>query len=230
MFGINGKLELLPLDALLKTGDVDHADWNYRPFLGVIVRLRYELVSSLLAYGKIDRLLEVGYGSGVFMPHLSRCCEELFGVDIHSCHEQVAEALARRGVTASLVSASAEALPYESDFFDCVVAVSSLEFIDDFEAASREIARVLKPGGSLLAVTPGFTPLVDLGLKLLTGASAQTDYGDRRRRVIPTLLGFFTAERQITVPHFGRSIVHLYTALKLHPIKERLIHREAGSN
>jgi len=36
------------------------------------------------------RILEIGYGSGVFMPELSARCDELYGVDVHSRHEEVA--------------------------------------------------------------------------------------------------------------------------------------------
>jgi ubiquinone/menaquinone biosynthesis C-methylase UbiE len=217
-----GQVELLPLDALRKTGEVDHADWNYRPLLGSIQRMRFRLVRDLLSDRRFVRLLEVGYGSGIFLPYLSQCCDELYGVDVHPHAEEVAETLAQRGVATTLFSAGAESLPFDSDFFDCVVAVSALEFIADFETGAREIARVLKQGGSLVAVTPGSTPVVDFGLKLLTGASAKNDYGDRRRAVIPTLLHHFTVQRQLTFPCVGRAIVHLYTGLKLGPIKQRL--------
>jgi ubiquinone/menaquinone biosynthesis C-methylase UbiE len=217
---ITNRIELLPRDELRKTSEVDHADWNYRPILGLIIRQRYEVIRSFLANGRFDRILEVGYGSGVFMPELSRRCRELYGIDIHQWHESVMETLARHQVTAKLVSGTAEAMPFGDDDFDCVVAASSLEFIPDLKLASQEIARVLRPDGFLVAVTPGFSPLVDLGLKILTGASAETDYGNRRRAVLPTLLRFFSVQEQRTVPRVGRSIVHLYTGLKLSPRKQ----------
>ena len=63
-------LKLLPREALIQTGEVDHADWNYRPLLGMIQRLRFRLILRILAGRKYHRLLEIGYGSGVFMPEL----------------------------------------------------------------------------------------------------------------------------------------------------------------
>jgi ubiquinone/menaquinone biosynthesis C-methylase UbiE len=209
------RLHLLPSGALHKTGNVDHADWNYKPLLGAISRRRFHLVVSLLAGQRIERLLEIGYGSGVFLPELSRYCEQLYGIDVHQMQQTVSESLSKTGVTAQLYSASASAMPFEDAFFDCLVAVSALEFVEDLDAACTEMKRVLKPGGSLVVITPGHSPLVDFGLKILTGESAQNDYGNRRQMLLPTLLRHFAVERQLSVPAYGKFVVHLYTGLKL---------------
>jgi ubiquinone/menaquinone biosynthesis C-methylase UbiE len=208
-------LQLLPPSALLKTGEVDHADWNYRPMLGAISRTRFRLVVKLLGAERAKRLLEIGYGSGVFMPELSRHCEELYGIDIHDMQQRVTASLAEFNINAKLFSGSAATMPFEEKFFDVVVAVSALEFVADLDAACVEIKRVLKPGGSFIVVTPGHSPLVDFGLKVLTGKSAKNDFGDRRQGLIPTLLNHFSVQQELTVPAHGTSVVHLYTALKL---------------
>jgi ubiquinone/menaquinone biosynthesis C-methylase UbiE len=211
-------MKLLPREALVKTGPVDHADWNYRPVLGYIQRLRFRIILALLGERRYPRLLEVGYGSGVFMPELATRCDELFGIDVHPHPAEVTEALAKHGVTARLFSGSAASLAFEDQSFDALVAVSCLEFIDDFPAACREMKRVLRPGGVLVAVTPGSSPLVDFGLKVLTGKSARTDFEDRRLRVLPMLRGQFSVERQRTFPWLGGSLVRLYTGLRLCPL------------
>jgi ubiquinone/menaquinone biosynthesis C-methylase UbiE len=208
-------LKLLPEDALLKTGDVDHADWNYRPLLGSISRTRFRLVVSLLGGERVGRLLEIGYGSGVFMPELARLSEELYGIDIHQMPEPVAESLRRFSIEARLFSGSVTAMPFEESFFDRVVAVSALEFVSDIDAACREIKRVLKPNGSLIVITPGHSPLVDFGLKILTGKSAKRDFDDRREKLMPTLLKHFQVERRLISPAIGNSLIKLYTALRL---------------
>lgn len=208
-------LHLLPLGALHKTGNVDHADWNYRPLLGAISRRRFKLVVSLLAGARVERLLEIGYGSGVFLPELSRYCEQLYGIDVHQMQEPVCESLKKTGVTAQLFSGSASAMPFEAAFFDCLVAVSALEFVEDLEVACEEMKRVLKPDGSLIVITPGHSPLVDFGLRMLTGENAENDYGRRRQALMPTLLRYFTVQRQLAVPAYGKSVIHLYTGLKL---------------
>lgn len=208
-------MRLLPRDALVKTGEVDHADWNFRPVLGRIIRLRYRIVLSLLGSDRYPRLLEVGYGSGVFLPELARHCEELHGLDVHDRPAAVSEVLGRAQVRATLVSASMTAMPFPDRFFDCAVAVSSLEFVDDLEAACREIKRVLRPGGVFIAVTPGSSPLVDFGLKVLTGKNARADFGERRQRILPTLLEHFAIQKRRTAPRFGTFLVHFYPGLRL---------------
>jgi SAM-dependent methyltransferase len=208
-------LHLLPPEALLKTGEVDHANWNHRPVIGAIQRLRYKLVLSLLGASKFEKLLEVGYGSGVFMPELSRRCEELYGIDIHRMSEDVTGVLANHDVKANLFTASVTELPFEDRFFDGVVTVSSLEFVEDIDRACREIKRVLSPDGVFVVITPGYSRLVDLGLKVLTGEDPKKDFGDRREKIIPALLKHFVLEKQLLRPHFINSVVHLYTGLRL---------------
>lgn len=208
-------LRLLPRRQLLKTGEVDHADWNFRPMLGAIIRRRYHLAVALLAGYHFGRLLEIGHGSGVFLPELAGYCDELHGIDVHDRHDEVTAALARAGVRVRLTKAGMEALPYADGFFDGLVAVSTLEFVPDLEAGCREARRVLRPGGTFVAVTPGVSPVADFGLRVLTGKSARRDFADRRQAVLPALRRHFRVERELTVPRLGRSLVHLYTAWKL---------------
>ncbi len=194
------QLHLVPEEVLVNTGPVDHADWNFRPILGSIQRSRFRLLLELIGDDRFERLLEIGYGSGVFMPELARRCRELYGADVHQQADQVAASLRKLDLHASLVSAGAERMPFADAFFDAVVAVSSFEFITDVEEACREIRRVLKPSGTFFVVTPGDSPLLDLGLKILTGEDAKRDYGDRRKLVIPTLRNHFRVEKTRAVP------------------------------
>lgn len=51
------------------------------------------------------------------------------------------------------VSAGAEAIPFENDYFDVVSSFNSLDHVDDLEASLKEIYRILKPGGDFLLIT-----------------------------------------------------------------------------
>lgn len=218
----NPPLTLLPRQALLKTGEVDYADWNYRTLLSWIQRQRFHLVLRLIGQRRFDRLLEVGYGSGIFMPELSRHCTELCGIDKHAMHEAVAQRLAAYNVNARLYQASAVRTPFQDQWFDAIVAVSSLEYVEDLEAACAEFARLLRVGGVLIVITPGHSPLLDFGLKLLTGESARKNYAERRQALVPTLARHFQLEESLSSPRFVGPLFRLYRGV-------RLAHSSAGT-
>ena len=50
-------------------------------------------------------------------------------------------------------------MPFPDGCFDVVTAMDVVEHIDDDAAAMREIARVLRPGGALLATVPAYKSL-----------------------------------------------------------------------
>jgi SAM-dependent methyltransferase len=208
-------LRVLPKAALIKTGPFDHADWNFRPLLGWIIRRRFKLILSLLPQKRVQRILEVGYGSGMFMPELVERCDELYGIDIHPMNQEVTDRLREFHVEAHLTSASAESIPFENDCFDYVVAMSSLEFVEDQELASQELQRVIKPDGRLIFVTPGHSPIVDFGLRVLTGKRADEAYGERRQSLISTLSKYFYVQGRVRFPSLLNSIICLYIALNL---------------
>ena len=210
-----GRLRLLPRAALVQTSAVDHADWNYRPLLGQIQRLRFRLLLGLLGNGHFGHLLEVGYGSGVLMPELARRCDHLYGIDPHTRHSEVTAALEQHGIAATLASASVTEIPFADATFDCAVSVSAMEYVDDIDGACRELRRVLKPGGVLVLVTPGHSPLLDFGLKVLTGESADQNYANRRERLVPALGEHFQVDRVRKSPRLVSALVTLYTGLRL---------------
>lgn len=214
MAAADDSLALLPADSLVRTGPVDHADWNYRPLIGYVQRLRFRLIKSLLGTQRFGRLLEIGYGSGVFMPELTKRADELFGIDPHPMPGEVQQVLSRHGIRATLVTGVAEHLPYPDGFLDCVVSVSAMEYVEDIQAACDELRRVLRPGGSIIIATPGASPLWDLALRLSTGENPK-QYADRRQRLLPTLKAAFATEQEIAVPAICGRLVRLYSGLRL---------------
>src|SRR5690242_8938493 len=114
-------MRLLHHEALIKTGPVDYAEWNYRPVLGRIQRARFSLAISLLP-PRSHRLLEIGYGSGVVMPALSEIADQVYGIDVHDRASDVKKALQDRGVKAELFKSAAEELAFEDGFFNSIVA------------------------------------------------------------------------------------------------------------
>jgi SAM-dependent methyltransferase len=58
---------------------------------------------------------------------------------------------------ATIVADLANAADLESEAFDCIIMVQTLQFIFDPRAALRTVYRMLKPGGVLLATAAGIT-------------------------------------------------------------------------
>src|SRR4051794_33527059 len=110
-------LNLLPEQELLATSAVDHADWNYRPILGRIQRLRFDLILSMLRGSFAKRLLEIGYGSGIFLPELSKHGSDLHGIDPHPFAGDITKILSKHNVKAKLVTGTAERMPYVNGYF-----------------------------------------------------------------------------------------------------------------
>jgi SAM-dependent methyltransferase len=66
-----------------------------------------------------------------------------------------APALAKlRGCGAHVVLGDVTCLPFADDVFDLVCALDIIEHVDDDDGALSELARVAKPGGTLLISTP----------------------------------------------------------------------------
>jgi ubiquinone/menaquinone biosynthesis C-methylase UbiE len=58
-----------------------------------------------------------------------------------------------------LYTADVNSMPFLDWHFDCIVAISTIEFIDGLDAACNEIDRVLKQDGCFLVVTPTNSPI-----------------------------------------------------------------------
>jgi Methylase involved in ubiquinone/menaquinone biosynthesis len=184
----------------MRTVSPEHARWYSNPVLSWISRHRFQLLAGVLPEAHSPKCLEIGYGGGILLPELHRRCDDLHGIDIHDRGTIVKAALDEIGVTATLSCASAEALPYPDDTFDMIVCLSSIEFVDDIQAAARELHRVLRRNGVLAGVTPRRSRAADLGLLGLTGKRAKQEFGDRREQVVPTLSRYFRADRVAVWP------------------------------
>lgn len=214
-------MRLLPPDALVRTNSLDRADWYYRPMLGSIIKKRFDLILSLLPLGPIHSLLEIGYGSGVFLPELARHATSVFGADIHRHADIVTAALESVDVTATLCTADVTSLPYEDGAFDVVISASCLEYVHPIEDASLELQRVLSPRGSLIVVTPARSPVIDKGFRLLTGRNAAADFAEANADVVRSLRGEFTVSERRRFPAIGPAALTLYHVARLRPRVKR---------
>jgi ubiquinone/menaquinone biosynthesis C-methylase UbiE len=105
---------------------------------------------SLLAMAN-GRVLELGAGTGLNLPHYTEAVEELVLTEPAAPMLSKLRRRARRnGRNSTVVPAGAESLPFEDDSFDTVVSTLVLCTVDDPRRVIAEINRVLRPGGRLL--------------------------------------------------------------------------------
>jgi SAM-dependent methyltransferase len=97
------------------------------------------------------RVLELGAGTGLNLPHYPKSVDELVLTEPAApMASRLERRAARMNLECRVVGASAEALPFDDDSFDTVVSTLVLCTVEDPGRAIEEIARVLRPGGSLL--------------------------------------------------------------------------------
>lgn len=104
------------------------------------------------------RILDVGCGTGTAEVRLSRLhLTQVSLVAVDLSPDRVAEALGAarsHNIRASFAAADACALPFGNATFDSVFCVAVLQHIPDVGVAVRELARVTRPGGRVVAVEP----------------------------------------------------------------------------
>lgn len=104
------------------------------------------------------RILDVGCGTGTAEVKLSRMHltqVSLVAVDLSADRARAARAAARsHNIRASFAAADGCALPFADATFDAAFCVAVLQHIPDVGVAVRELARVTRAGGRVVAVEP----------------------------------------------------------------------------
>jgi SAM-dependent methyltransferase len=108
----------------------------------------FEAVLEAARAGNGTRLLDVGCGSGLALVLAARRGAVPSGIDISPGLLGIAR---ERLPEADLHEADMESLPFADAVFDAVIGVNSFQFAGDPHRALDEAARVVKPGGRVVA-------------------------------------------------------------------------------
>jgi len=128
----------------------------------------YDRVGATLSFGQdprwrrflVERLprdgghvVDVATGTGLVAAELLQRGFEVTGVDQSA--DMLARARERFGPRIELVESSAERLPFPDDAFDHLTVTYLLRYVDDPAATLRELARVVRPGGTMASLEFG---------------------------------------------------------------------------
>lgn len=210
------KLFLPDMKLLQKTGDVDYFNWNYTFPIKYVQLYRFKRIVQLLGHKKYPALLEAGTGSGIFLPELSKHCDNLYACDIHHDFGNIAKLCETYKIqNYNLSTQSIDNTNFPDESFDAVVAVSVLEFVPDIQKAITEIKRILKPEGVFITICPMESKTLDFFLNFYTRKPPKEESGDSRQKVSKMLeQNFAIVKKGYMVPLIGR-FFPVYTHYKL---------------
>ncbi|HLX78186.1 MAG TPA: class I SAM-dependent methyltransferase [Acidimicrobiales bacterium] len=116
-------------------------------------------IRERVAAGLSGEVLEVGFGSGLNVPHYPPSVDRVLAVDPATVGRKLAtKRVSASAVTIEYVGLDAQTLPVESSSIDHALVTWSLCTIPEADRALREILRVLRRGGELHFVDHGHSP------------------------------------------------------------------------
>lgn len=123
--------------------------------------------------------MEIGFGTGLNLPHYPETVERIVTVDPNAgMNDRAMKRIEASPIPVELKVLSGESLPLDSGSFDFVVSTWTLCSIPDVNTALKESRRVMKPSGKFLFLEHGLSR--DAGVarwqKRLNGI--QKVYGD----------------------------------------------------
>lgn len=200
---------------VFKTNDEDPIDFYYYPLIGWVYRKRLANTLALLAGGK-EKILDIGYGSGLLFPSLLQFAQTCYGLESHGQEKKVYEFLAKEKIPAEKVilrPGSILAIPFADGFFDAIVSVSTLEHIEDLNKAMSEMSRVLKTGGEIILSFPVRNLITDIFFKLF-GFRPREIHPSSHLNIISAAEKIFQVEKILKFPNLKNINLSLYCTIR----------------
>ena len=117
-------------------------------------RIRQRRVREILDKLPGGRMLDVGCGPGIMAGYALSRGFEFYGVDISPEMIDMCRVRFNYAKDARFFVGKVEELKFHDSFFDVVICMGVMEYVDDDNAALKEIARVLRRGGIAVITLP----------------------------------------------------------------------------
>ena len=110
--------------------------------------------------------LEIGPGSGVYLPTLASLFDKVVAADIASAFLAQARHLAHNHTNVKVIEDDIVRSTFASESFDLILCSEVIEHIEDSAAALAQIGRIIKPSGVLILSTPQKYSLLEIASKI----------------------------------------------------------------
>jgi ubiquinone/menaquinone biosynthesis C-methylase UbiE len=115
-------------------------------------------VRSRVTAGLDGEVLEIGFGSGLNLPHYPATVQRIIAVDPAAGGRSLAARRAAGSAPVEFHGRDAQALPAPDESVDHVISTWTLCTVPDPGQALEEVYRVLRPGGTLRFAEHGLAP------------------------------------------------------------------------
>jgi SAM-dependent methyltransferase len=118
------------------------------------------IITAINRFSGTGRALEIGPGSGVYLPALADAASEVVAVDIEDAYLNRLIPIEQKHPHLQLVHDDILESSFPDDFFDIILCSEVIEHIADSRRAFAEMRRLLTPSGVLILSTPQkYSPL-----------------------------------------------------------------------
>jgi 2-polyprenyl-3-methyl-5-hydroxy-6-metoxy-1,4-benzoquinol methylase len=110
--------------------------------------------------------LEVGFGSGIYLPVLAELYDEVVGIDLQAGFVRHVREFTRSTPNIRVIEADINRVELPAESFDLILCTEVVEHLSDSRPAIAEMYRMLRPEGVLLLSTPQPWSPLELSAKI----------------------------------------------------------------